>query len=81
MTNAMQTIRRHQDVLAAMADNHAQAIRAQAVAEVTSGIASPEYRRATLTLRSVRAVIKCCQFEIDFAREQLARACDPWFQP
>lgn len=75
----MHTINRRQEWIAQCAEARVQAARMLTLAEVTTGIASPDYRRARLDIRKLDLAIGQCSYDLEFAREQLARLCEPWF--
>jgi len=57
-----------------------QARRLLVLAEVTHGMGSADYRHARLDVRKLELVIGQCTYDLQFAREELARKCEPWFR-
>lgn len=49
------------------------------MAEVTVGMASPQWRDARKAYARAIAGIKTAEAERGYLQERLARACDPWF--
>lgn len=76
----MLIIERRLEYLAVLADDLSQARRLAVLAEVTHGMASPDYRRARLGVVKIRNAIDQCAYDLQWAREEIARACDPWFR-
>ena len=76
----MEQIQRRQAYLVQCADALSKARRAVVLAEVTHGMNSPDFRHASLDVRKLNQVIGQCTYDLQFARERLARLCEPWFQ-
>ena len=76
----MDHIQRRQAYLAQCGDALSQARRLVILAEVTHGMGSADFRRASLDVRKLNAIIAQCGYDLEFAREQLARLCEPWFR-
>lgn len=66
--------------LAQCTEQLSQARRLVILAEVTHGMNSADFRRASLDVRKLSAIIAQCSYDLEFAREQLARMCEPWFR-
>lgn len=60
-------------------DRCVRAQRAYLVASSES-IASEPVRRAHTDLMRARNALRCALLDLQFARERLARLCDPWFR-
>jgi hypothetical protein len=43
------------------------------------GVANQKARKAHADLMRSRAALKCAIINLDYSRERLARACEPWF--
>lgn len=56
-----------------------QALQDETLAEVTVGMASPQWRDARKAYARAIAGIKTAEAERGYLQERLARACDPWF--
>lgn len=76
----METIADAQFWIDRAADDCIQGRRMLALAEVTCGLGSPDYRKARLGLRRSESALECAQYQREYAREQLARMCEPWFR-
>ena len=76
----MLTIERRLDYLSVCNEHLAQARRLVVLAEVTHGMASPDFRRAHMGVRKTISVIAQTEYDLLFAREQLARLTEPWFR-
>ena len=76
----MDQIQRRQAYLTQCADALSKARRAVVLAEVTHGMNSPDFRHASLDVRKLNLLIGQCTYDLQFARERLARLCDPWFR-
>lgn len=76
----MLTIERRLEYLAILTERLSQARRLAVLAEVTHGMASPDYRRARMGVIKIRNAIDQCAYDLQWAREELARLCEPWFR-
>lgn len=73
-------IDRLKEVVAFLDRRIAELERLAALAEVTHGMASADYRYAKHSLARAQGARETALVDLRYAQERLARACDAWFR-